>query len=47
MNKDYPQELDELRRGEYQNYKVLSREQERKAAKAQARKDSLVNPRRK
>ena len=47
MNKDYPEQLDELRRAEYRDYKKQSLAQERKEAKAQARKESLVNPRRK
>lgn len=47
MNKDYPTYVDELREAEYRDYKKQSLAEERKAAKAQARKDSLVNPRRK
>lgn len=47
MNKDYPEDLDEFRRAEYRDYKKQSVAEERKAAKAQARKESLVNPRRK
>lgn len=47
MNKDYPEELDEFRRAEYRDYKKQSLAEERKAAKAQARRESLVNPRRK
>ena len=47
MNKDYPEELDEFRKAEYRAEKKQSLAEERKAAKAQARKESLVNPRRK
>lgn len=47
MNKDYPEELDEFRRAECRDYKKRSLAEERKAAKEQARKESLVNPRRK
>lgn len=47
MNKDYPEELDEFRRAEYLAEKKRSWDEERKAAKAQARKESIVNPRRK
>lgn len=47
MNKDYPEDLDEFRRAEYRAEKKRSTAEERKATKALARKESLVNPRRK